>query len=230
MYEGVQIRSEEEYPPEFANEPRLYGGVVISENEEAALKLPPKFGLFEDVSMVQCRIQLEEAVNKLRWNRIIDRNDTEEVNFYDATTKTEDINTMKVTSLPFNPGVKMPWALEESEEIKMAKFKGEVMTTLKQMKGKNRQWSNLKEEEKAGLESLKERMKEKELVCCVTDKSGRWSCDTMQNYKDACMEELRDEEKTPEITSVEHEGERDDGSEGGRRYIWREVEMDPFMG
>ena len=93
VYEGVTIVSEEAFPIEFDNEPRLYGGVDISDSEKTALKLPPKFGLLEDVNVTQCRIQLEEAINKLRWNKIIDQDDaSKDPNFYDANTRTMDIN------------------------------------------------------------------------------------------------------------------------------------------
>ena len=174
VFEGVKIKDDGEFPPEFNNEPRMYGGVVVNDVEKAALMLPPKFGLLEDISVTKCRIQLEEAINKLRWNKIIDNDrQIKDVNLYDVTTKTMDINTLKVTSLPFNPGVRMPWSLKRGEEVKIEKFKGEVMTAVKQMKGKNKDWSNLSVEEKAGMASMEDRVRQRELVCCVTDKSSR---------------------------------------------------------
>ena len=209
VYEGITIKSEEEYPPEFDNDPRRYGGVILHEDEQVALKLPPKFGLTEEVNVTECRIQLEEALNKLRWNKII-KEDEQTSNFYNANTKTMNIKTMQVTSLPFNPGVRMPWALEEKEEVKLAKFRTEVMEAVKGMKKIETKWSNLSVEERSGLMSLKKRVKEGDIVCCITDKSGRWSCDTRENYLEACMNELEDQEKTPEITLEEHEnGEKE---------------------
>ena len=75
---------------------------------------------------------------------------------------------------------------------------------------RKREWSNLSEEERVGMTSLTERVRQRELVCCITDKSGRWACDTTQNYREACMDELRDVEKTPEISIEEHgQGERE---------------------
>ena len=41
------------------------------------------------------------------------------MNLYDANEKTMDINTLRVTSLPFNPGVMMPRHLKQEEEVKM---------------------------------------------------------------------------------------------------------------
>lgn len=58
-------------PPEFSSLPRLYGGVQLDEEEKVALELPVKYGLYRKVSVTQCKIDLEEALNKLRWNKII---------------------------------------------------------------------------------------------------------------------------------------------------------------
>ena len=38
------------------------------------MKLSPKFGLYEELSTTTTMIQTEEALNKLRWSRIIGRN------------------------------------------------------------------------------------------------------------------------------------------------------------
>ena len=79
------------------------------------------------------------------------------------------------------------------------------MDAVRGMKKLGNEWSNLVEEEKTGLHSLKKRVKEDDVVCCVTDKSGRWACDTKDNYLEACMNELQDPTRTPKITLQEHE-------------------------
>ena len=211
VFEGITIKCNEEYPTEFNNEPREYGGVTLDETEKKALKLPPKFALSGDIDAAQCRIQLEESLNKLRWNDIIEE-DIEDLKFYNPTTKTVDIRKMKATSLPFNPNVKMPWAIKEEKEVRLSKFRVEVMNKVKEMQGENRKsmWNNLSQEEKVGLNKLRKRVKEKEIVCCVTDKSGRWACETQGSYREACMEELKDPGRTPEISMEEHErGEKE---------------------
>ena len=126
MYEGIKIKTDD--VPVFDNTPRLYGGVSIDENEKALLLLPPKFGLFEKIDVVQFRIQLEEALNKLRWNKLLlGDGKTKEPRFFDRTDKTIDINNMRATNLLFNPNVKMPGPIGQREEVKMMKFRNEVM-------------------------------------------------------------------------------------------------------
>ena len=104
----------------------------------------------------------------------------------------------------------MPRSLKQQDEVKMHKFKNEVMEAVRGMKKSCKKWSNLKEDEKRGLKSMVGRIKEGEVVCCVTDKSGRWACETQESYKEACMEELKDAERTPEVSKEEHEkGEKE---------------------
>ena len=57
---------------------------------------------------------------------------------------------------------------------------------------------------------MKARVRNGELIYCVTDKSGRWACDTVESYKEACMNELNDDTRIPEIDHEEHDrGERE---------------------
>ena len=66
----VDVRIDE-FPEEFSSQPRLYGGVALDEDEKLALELPTKFGLYRKLDMTQCKIDIEESLNKLRWNRIL---------------------------------------------------------------------------------------------------------------------------------------------------------------
>ena len=170
MYEGIKIKAND--VPVFDNTPRLYGGVSIDENEKAVLLLPPKFGLFEKIGVVQFRIQLEEALNKLRWNKLLlgDGKTKEPRFFFDRTDKIIDINNMRATNLPFNPNVKMPGPIGQREEVKMTKFRNEVMREVEEVGKRTRKGVNLTNAENAGLQNLKE-VRKGEVVCCVTDKS-----------------------------------------------------------
>ena len=54
-------------------------------------------------------------------------------------------------------------------------------------------------------EFLKKMVKNKEIVCFTTDKSGRWSCDTPDNYRSACKAQLNDQSKIEKITAKDHD-------------------------
>lgn len=207
MYEDIVIENNEDFPEEFSSAPRIYGDVVISECEKDALMLPPKFALYEDISVINCRIRIEDSMNQTRWKPIAG---TVEIDMFNETEKKMNINNLRVTSLPYNPNVAIPGPLEEKEEIRIQAFKYGVMEAVKEMKGKRKVLGNLSKEEEEGLKSLKEKVKRGELICCVSDKSGRWTCDSVENYKRACMDELRDRDRTPEITLEMHQvGERE---------------------
>ena len=224
---GIDI-SDQTIPNEFSGEPRVYGGVKLDDNEKKVLGLPPKFGVFQELDATRCRIDLEESLNKLRWNKIksaqdkkknvehesqagdgvsvIDNDDQAEREprgFVDAELRDVDIGRLKVTDLPYNPSVCMPGALGE-DEIIIHQFKNDVMEAVDQLKEQSGMWSNLDESEKKGLKQLCHKVKKNEMVLFTTDKSGRWACDSMENYKLACMNELSDIEKTPTITNKDH--------------------------
>ena len=65
--------------------------------------------------------------------------------------------------------------------------------------------SNLSEEEKEGLKTLRKKVSDTTVLCYQTDKSGRWSCDTKDNYKTACNKHLSDSTKTEMIDLKQHE-------------------------
>ena len=69
IFEDVVIRTDD--VPVYDNTPRLYGGVVVDDDEKEALLLPPKFAIFDTIDLTQWRIQIEESLNKLRWNRLL---------------------------------------------------------------------------------------------------------------------------------------------------------------
>ena len=98
--------------------------------------LPPKFGIMEDVNDTEIQIQMEEAMNKLRWNRFIPEDGRSQVGFYDEQKKSMNENNLHVTSFPLNPSVTIPRALSQQEEIKIHKFKQETMEAVKDLKNK----------------------------------------------------------------------------------------------
>ena len=211
---GIDVK-DVELEEEFTSGPRLYGGVVVSEKEMKVLSLPPKFGIYTKVSATQCKIDVEESLNKLRWNRIFSKKDGEKqadgdaekkLEFVSASTKEVDVQKLMPRDLPFNPHVAMPPALTMEEEVKIYQLKTEVGKIAEEIAGRSKKWSNLEKDEREGLKSLEQRVKDKEIVCTITDKSGRWSCDTLSNYKNSCTKLVDDTNKTPMITMAEHEG------------------------
>ena len=184
----------------------MYGDIqgTLGEKETKVLNLPPNYGLLNKVNADTCLIDCEVAINKLRWRRHFPDN-TEEQSFYDIDEKSIDIKRMKATSLPFNPRVNMPGVISREEELKCAGFKEDVYKIAKEMEAKQVKYSNVDNDVKEGLESLKEKVRDNTIVCFQTDKSGRWACDDINNYKTACSKHLDNEDIT-QISMKEHNG------------------------
>ena len=98
----------------------------------------------------------------------------------ESGTKEVNIKNLKCTELPFNPNVAMPHAVSFSEEIKYHQFKEDVKKITESYKKKTKALSNLSEEEKEGLKTLRKKVSDTTVLCYQTDKSGRWSCDTKE--------------------------------------------------
>ena len=201
--------ADEELPDEFESTTRVYGEVQIDEDERAALELSPKFGLFRRLSAERGKIDVEESLNKLRWNSILGRG-KDRANegggqgrvgqheqgergargggpmFVDMVSNMVDMNKLRVTDLPYNPNVHMPRSLGGEVELRLHQVKVEVRDAVQKMLKKSRRWDNVSELEKRGLDKLCRRNKANEIVCFVTDKSGKMSCDILDNYRKAC--------------------------------------------
>ena len=67
--------ADDDLPSEFESTPRVYGGVQLDEEEQAALELSPKYGLFRRLNVEQGKVDVEEGFNKLRWNAIFQERD-----------------------------------------------------------------------------------------------------------------------------------------------------------
>ena len=64
---GIVI-ADQSVPDDFSTAPRCYGGVVMNENELAALSLPPKFAVYSSIDEADCEAQVEKGLNKIRWS------------------------------------------------------------------------------------------------------------------------------------------------------------------
>ena len=219
IYRGVVIGDVDLNKDEFTSSPRVYGGVQIDNDEEEALSLPPSFGIYQKINKDKCKIDVEESLNKLRWNinfgrveRKEDENGIEiKINenitkkeFFDKEESTFNINRLKATSLPYNHQVSLPLYIGEEEET-FKKFKDSVMIKIDDMIEKSKSWekSSISKTAREGMKKLKKRIDQKEIVCYETDKSGRWSIDSIDNYEKACKEQLSVDKMT-EITEEEH--------------------------
>ena len=203
--EGITV-CDQQCAEEFDTSPRIYGGTEITDEEKALLTLPPKFSTFQKVDPVDCSAQVEKSLSKLRWEiRQKEQEEigetVEEAEFYNPANLTFDFRQMRGTHLRFNKRIKLPNAVDEETEVNMHSLKTRLQRVTSEYIQTCPSDKTLTEDESRGLRSLKERVKRKEVVVYQTDKSGRFSIDTLENYKESGTPHIRGD---PVITMKEH--------------------------
>ena len=76
----------------------------------------------------------------------------------------------------------MPPFADEDTEARIQFAKTKIYAAIDQQATRSKGKDNVNKRLKQGLTSLQQRIKEKEIICFPTDKSGRLSVDTASNY------------------------------------------------
>ena len=130
---------------------------------------------------------------------------------YDPTTKVFNLEKQRVTDMEDNTRVTLPKPLPPAEEaaIEMRRNiykKLEKDYLEKNCKKDGKQPSNLTPAQETGLKRLQKRIKEKEIVVMMTDKSNKLAVTTLEDYmmmgekhikedKEITRDEIREKEK-----------------------------------
>ncbi len=80
------VTSSQTLPPEFSSEPRIYGNVDVSEEEKAALRLPPKFTIYDKIDKQECMVEIETMVSKYMWE-MRKRGDEDDIEIYESQSE-----------------------------------------------------------------------------------------------------------------------------------------------
>ena len=194
---------------EFRVESIKYGGIALNTDEEAAVKLHPKYTVYEKLNPGKFAAEVEKALTEVRWDRGFrqrrephengnDQNTTKEERegCYDFTTKTYDMRKLASTDLPFNSRVYLPNPLDEPTEVAMQMMKRKINTVANRYTERSkRQKVNLTTEQRRGIRSLKRKRDEGEIVVYQKDKSMRLAVDTTGNYKESMKPHIENDEE-----------------------------------
>ena len=193
---------------DFSSEPRVYGNITINENERSILILPPNYAVMEKVSETKCQAEVEKGLAKLRWERQQGNDDivNNEYTFFDVNKNVFNYSVMKPSDLPFNKRVYLPGPLRENEEIELQQLKYNLKKATERYTEESKHMkSNLTKQQEKGLRSLERKCKEKEMIVSHTDKSGRQTSDTPDNYRISCKEHVDQDRDIDEKTHKECE-------------------------
>ena len=139
--------------------------------------------------------------------------------FYDEQTKTFNALNLKNGDLPFRKRVTLLEYMEPVKEASLTLCRERLNEVMKKYKeGEPKSGSNLTKEQKRGLNKLRKRVKDKEIVCFQTDKSVSISVDTPQNYIESMRPHL---EGT--IESSEEEYDKTEKLLNAHMQIWSRV-------
>ena len=175
-------------PDEFSSEPRSYGGVDLTTDRKIALSLPPKYSIHAPIDTTDCEAQVEKGICKLRWS--IKSKEAEERGEVDDRQPFRGANSfnfknMRATDLPFNKRICLPEPVDDATEIVLYDLKLRLKEATRTVKSRSEtpESVNLTKQEQSGISSLKKKVADKEIVIFQTDKSGRVSVDTPENYR-----------------------------------------------
>ena len=214
IIDGIDMR-DKNVPTTYDIEPKIYGGVKIDSNEAAVLKLPPKFSRIYKPDKLDFKANLEKSFMCLRWKKAIesstkcdnDKNNRniENNHFYDFETKTFNLKDTRATSVPFNKRIVIPPLANDNYESKIQFARNKLKKVIDKFERK-RDNNNESTEVTNGIKSLKKRLKNKEIICYPTDKSGSLNLDTYENYIENMQVHLKDmvEVTEEEYKSTEH--------------------------
>ena len=135
--EGVLLK-DQEIEEEYTSTPRLYGGIILTNDEQSLLELPPKYAIHEKVNKEHCQAEIEKSLAKLRWEHGKDNDPQgnelpeDEKSWHDPESKTMDFRLFRSTDLTFNSRINVPPPLDNETETALQSLKQKLCQTLEQ--------------------------------------------------------------------------------------------------
>ncbi|CAI9726376.1 Hypothetical predicted protein [Octopus vulgaris] len=223
--DGISMNDKPVEDDQLTSNVRVYGGVQLDTNELAALELPPKFATYNKVSKISILSDIEKCFTKLRWRTHFNLNHNHNHNqnpdtqympdynrcFYDKSDMSFDMKRVYPTNLPFNKRVCMPPYTDAALEAKFTLTKAKILSAFSNYTQRHIQERSINKTHdlntkiKKGLNILKRRIKNREIVCFPTDKSGRMSVDNIPNYISNMQPHIRDMTETTTLEYIENE-------------------------
>ena len=200
----------------------VYGGVETSDNVKRILSKEPGFMIHASIDEVEIEVEIEKGLAKARYE-LMSRGDEEgeeggergdEEGRKDSSqqevglNKTLQYSNLRATDIPTVQRLYEPKQGSLRQEIVMESTKEKLMECARKYrsthcndKGELKD-QNLSKEERQGLKQLKKDVKEKKVVVFTTDKSGKFSIDTTENYEEALLQHTVKDEKVDECEKV----------------------------
>ena len=215
------------------NEPRVYSNIILDEKQKEIMLLPPNYQTFPQLSLEKFETEVEKCMIKATWesNResiqkeknLVEKEckDNEDENVtknaasdkvYDHKTKTLNLANLKATDLKNNKRVFIQMNYDDEKEIKRNNVASELKRIFTDYKNKhcdkfgNLIENNLDKEQRKTVKDLKKKMKDEELVCFKTDKTGYLALDTQANLENKMAKHIENDKviKERQLKTIEN--------------------------
>ena len=154
------------------------------------LCLNPKMMLYPRISEHEMECEIEKGIVKTRYEHMRKDNESEfEVNeTCDLERGVINYKSLRATDLPTNPRLKLPKPTTIRQESAVEEIKHKMLEKVQEYvksecDDKGFPKSNLTKNEKDGMAKVKKKIENKEMVIFKTDKSGKLTADSIENYR-----------------------------------------------
>ena len=211
LYRDVDLRrraEEEGRDLDQVRAPLIYGGIQPTNQEAAAMALPPKFATFGRISEEEMEVEAELMIAKVKWElrareeRAVEGEEEgggkwtpeweleqqKEKEVYCEETSTMDFANRRVTDMPTCRRTIPPQSLPPLKTAILTNLKSRLCEVTRTFisnncdtKG-NLKVNNVTRDEAEGMKSIKKKVKDEEWVVVQSDKSKQLTANTKQNY------------------------------------------------
>ena len=191
----------------------VYGGIKdLSEDQEEVLQLPPNHRIYPRLNLEEFKTELEKCVIKANWQKTREERMKEDTNkknekddhpteVSDEKANVIDFRNLRATDLKNNKRIVIPKPdADDEEEIRRNNVKKELGKVFINYMNENCDKygnvieNNLSEKQVKAIKSLKEKMKDDNLVCFETDKTGKFALDRKENYIEKMKKHIENDE------------------------------------
>ena len=216
LLEELDKELKEDKPDE--NKACVLGGIEISKAEEEVLYIPPNHATYPKINMEDIKTELEKCMIKCKWGNIRDLTENEENNkkkdlgeenddssvkvsekVWDQEKKSLNLGNLRATDFRNNKRVFIPKLDDDEDEINRNFVKNELIKVVEKYKNENCDKygniieNNLDPKKIKTIKELKNRIKEEKLVLYETDKTGKFTLDTLKNYNNKMDKHIKDD-------------------------------------
>lgn len=185
---------------------KVFGGVTVNNEEKAALKLNPEYRVYKRIDDIDLEVEIEKGCTKARYHFMGEdnnnntntaqnnnnNNNDENLKAFDFENKVANYANIRATDFPTVQRLYPPKPSTIRREVVMQSVKDKMLNKVREYRDKNCnekgfvKKGNINNEVSNGIKSIKERVKEKEIVVFTTDKTGEFTVDSTTSY----LEEL----------------------------------------